>query len=583
MRIDRITLAKFRCHRDRVFDFQPGGNILYGQNFQGKSSVLDAIQFALTGACRGTDEAGRGFASLTSDGSRPALRLESDHNGSLPDKSVLAAVIAPARFLDLPADRQQQIIMALSGGFPENRWGIRSMADLKDRHKDAVEKRRELKRTWKGEPVRPKGEEVTEERITEARELLTSLRTRRDGLLSTISASEAISGLDVDALRSEYRALETRIEADEAEHQAKVKAAEADATKAAKALAKGIKADEEKAATLLAKVAEHDTAILEMERLKARIEGGLEGLATLTAGTCPVAVGVACHLTENDLMSARSSAMQGLQHVNDDLDKITAERNKLMAAVKALDLETRRRQASNQTHQAKPAGPAGIESKRARLELLSLKIKDCLAAPLPINLPAAREELAAIDTRIAKGEEIIRNGEALRLEWKGYTIERENYEKGRAAIEQAEAEVAALAPDGALAVEAQEQARGGISQIVNQVMDTFGFDLAISTAPWGILARGRDPEGLSDSERILASAAIQYALAVTTGVNLVLVDRLEALDSEHRGAILEVIMGNPDVQWIMAFTVPSPDYFPPEIPGITWIQVAQMQEVAGVR
>jgi len=56
-----------------------------GQNYSGKSTILDAICYALKGVCRGTDEGGRGADKLVSaDGNgRPlaksfTVKLETD-------------------------------------------------------------------------------------------------------------------------------------------------------------------------------------------------------------------------------------------------------------------------------------------------------------------------------------------------------------------------------------------------------------------------------------------------------------------------------------------------------------------------
>lgn len=47
MRINRIELKNFRNHREAAFEFEKGINLILGENGSGKTSILDAIGFAL--------------------------------------------------------------------------------------------------------------------------------------------------------------------------------------------------------------------------------------------------------------------------------------------------------------------------------------------------------------------------------------------------------------------------------------------------------------------------------------------------------------------------------------------------------
>lgn len=44
----QLSLRDFRCHAERIFPFQPGLNVLYGANGQGKTSVLEAVGYLST-------------------------------------------------------------------------------------------------------------------------------------------------------------------------------------------------------------------------------------------------------------------------------------------------------------------------------------------------------------------------------------------------------------------------------------------------------------------------------------------------------------------------------------------------------
>jgi len=47
MIINKLELKNFRNHREKVFDFEKGINLILGENGSGKTSILDAIGFAL--------------------------------------------------------------------------------------------------------------------------------------------------------------------------------------------------------------------------------------------------------------------------------------------------------------------------------------------------------------------------------------------------------------------------------------------------------------------------------------------------------------------------------------------------------
>jgi energy-coupling factor transporter ATP-binding protein EcfA2 len=134
MRIDRVTLKHFRSHRDTTLELGPL-NIVVGPNGAGKSTLVDAICYAFTGTCRGTDEGGRGADSVQTAGEKEpgSVSLLTDLGpverplGSGPASAIgkgiagmakvrpdaLRAVFRPGSFLDLPAAEQAGIFASL--------------------------------------------------------------------------------------------------------------------------------------------------------------------------------------------------------------------------------------------------------------------------------------------------------------------------------------------------------------------------------------------------------------------------------------------------------------------------------------
>ena len=49
MQLERIILKSFGCFDRRDFDLSDGVNLIFGPNFSGKSTLVNAIFFALTG------------------------------------------------------------------------------------------------------------------------------------------------------------------------------------------------------------------------------------------------------------------------------------------------------------------------------------------------------------------------------------------------------------------------------------------------------------------------------------------------------------------------------------------------------
>lgn len=85
MRISRLVLTNFGLHENLTIDVPADKKVIIvtGENATGKSTVLDAIAFALTGRCRGVDGAGKGLRELLRTGAGPrfGVILDGVHDG----------------------------------------------------------------------------------------------------------------------------------------------------------------------------------------------------------------------------------------------------------------------------------------------------------------------------------------------------------------------------------------------------------------------------------------------------------------------------------------------------------------------
>ncbi|HQD77163.1 MAG TPA: AAA family ATPase, partial [Bacillota bacterium] len=71
MKINRLIIENFRNHKKTEINMERI-NFFAGHNNAGKTSILAAIEWALTGRCIWTDKAGRGAADLVRQGEKQA-------------------------------------------------------------------------------------------------------------------------------------------------------------------------------------------------------------------------------------------------------------------------------------------------------------------------------------------------------------------------------------------------------------------------------------------------------------------------------------------------------------------------------
>lgn len=74
MKITGISIKNFRSHVDTRLEGFSRVSIISGMNGAGKSTILDAIAYAITGACRGITDGGVGAEGLVSADAPPPKR-----------------------------------------------------------------------------------------------------------------------------------------------------------------------------------------------------------------------------------------------------------------------------------------------------------------------------------------------------------------------------------------------------------------------------------------------------------------------------------------------------------------------------
>src|SRR5271170_851294 len=88
MKITRLGINNFRNHTNSVMQFE-AFNVIRGGNFQGKSTIAQAISLCLTPTTMGLDATGRGFATKIKRGaSKAVLKAEIQGKVHLVERTV---------------------------------------------------------------------------------------------------------------------------------------------------------------------------------------------------------------------------------------------------------------------------------------------------------------------------------------------------------------------------------------------------------------------------------------------------------------------------------------------------------------
>jgi chromosome segregation protein len=158
VKLTSLTMTNFGNHEATHIDFAPL-TVICGKNDQGKSTVAEAIQWALTGRARGIDGRGAGADDLIRIGADAAgVMLASDVDGNgvqtlrakvrgkavkvagapVTDPDIIQAVLDSPHFLRLPQARQAEIL-ATAGRVQMTVAEIAAEAEAAGLEADAVE------------------------------------------------------------------------------------------------------------------------------------------------------------------------------------------------------------------------------------------------------------------------------------------------------------------------------------------------------------------------------------------------------------------------------------------------------------
>ncbi len=567
MRIDHVSLTNFGVYRDATFHFPDPVTLVYGDNGTGKSSLAQAIEFALTGRCQGLDGGGRGVGLLFAAGTS-SLTVALDVRGlPLGSADKVRTIQRRAQgdraevsfFVDGLAGSAtaQQAELYTQLGISEDiliaLCDARAFLDLK--HADAKAAVMKVLRV----SADIDGQSYTLEQLDAAyRVAFEDRKSAKAVLASIVVPSKPIEAApDVAALEQQLQAVrqeESQRVAARAKDDGRRDQLERDLQAADNTLHR-LEQALEKTTDLSAAIAkaERDLEALEpTEGAETRLQTHRTKLATAD-GRLPMLERTLTAIQEHDpkkgcVLDGTIPCKTAASHFAGQVTRLEQEVQNLRADKDAAQeaLEAARKLAADRDMAQKRLASLR-ERNAAREELLRqqqgaiatrTRLHDEIAAlPAPAAVDPALEQLRQ---RITRGEQTIREGRALVEAWKTYEAAKAKRAEHAKKVEALEQKVEQLGPNG-VRVQALAAAVSTFEAVINAALERFGYTLAISVDPWAVVVNGRPAVRLSESERLRVGLALQLALAEVSGLNFAVLDGADLLTAKNRALLADLL------------------------------------------
>jgi exonuclease SbcC len=593
MRIAAIRLQNFRNFEDRTVSLGDR-TFLAGLNGAGKSTVIDAISWALRGVCRGTDARGAGSkdlirtdqdaasVSITLDGLGTITRTVARNGGggcTMKTDAILArldttdaaveAVLYGGAFFGLHhGDAKNLLLKVLDIRIPADALpgaNLTEPADLDTLdllYKAAFENRAAAKKVLAAVavPDLPKVVNLEHDPDLLAAQATKARTAERD-------ATGIVGGLTAELLGVTVA-------------RQKLQPVNVDELAGQRTVHEGLLREEvQKAADAAARLAD------------------LEGEAGLSAGEIGAKIGERRTLVakieghDPDRGCVLNPAVPCLTEVGKFVKAITD----LKKQIKALETDSKKAEArSRETAQAQSVKTAADRAVTYHQTQVG-KIDDALAAADEVDeqisrLDAERVRLDAALERAKKDQaaRIAESGElaAAAVAAAAYreAIQARQTAEGRrnryqAEVDRLEALVTVLGPNGVRATALQKSLKD-FEGAINAALDGFRFSLAFTVDPWKVEISRDGGETcqrfdlLSDGEKLWTGVCFQQALAAVTGLDFVAVDATEKVVGLKRGMLTRLIMLSPVEQVLVAMAKGEGEGLP-EIDGLTVINLSE--------
>lgn len=584
MKISTIALRNFRSGQNLTLDTAAPRVYVCGRNGAGKSSIKDAIRWAIRGICASTDAKGSGWEALIPEGTttlsagivlegiggvertykegRRTLQLEG-RDGDISSTQLaiydllkttpeyLDAVLETDYFLKLHhADAKAMVLGLLNVRIPVEGESL-TLAQVESRHKQAFSDRTTAKARAKAHVVPAFTPNPDPPVVADVQARLAGLREELQAVVgSTGETAGKRSILQTRLAQVERRPVqqvgERPTDAALLDAETEVRRLELEAQRLAEqvkpvppptpisdpqALIDRLHAHKPKLGCVLDPEVRCDTSKLVFTNREKAIKAQMEA-----AGKPPEAIPVVVPSFDYAALAKARESLQALRR-----------------AASTYDL--------------------GAESNQTRADEI-----EALTAQLA-SLPSAdSDSTAAVETlkaRIAKGEIVLASA-------REYWTAKERYETAARQRVALESEVArleylceVLGPKGAQ-VAALAAAIGTFETAINETTQQFGWTVKFELDPWTVTVNGRALDAYSESESFRIGIAVQIAVASASGLGFLVVDRLDMLDLENRGIVTKMLLlPYPSIAQVFILATRENDQPLPHVEGVKAFRLAK--------
>jgi DNA repair exonuclease SbcCD ATPase subunit len=569
MKVRRIDLQNFRNFELASFDL--GDRVaIVGPNGVGKSTLVDAVAWCLTGRCRGVDGRGVGQkdlirsgaddmeVTLDVDGLGTVTRTLSRHGSMISSvktdvilaklgvsEAMLHAVLYGRTFFQLHHGDAKAMLMALLNVqvAPEDLPGLDvkrplGLDQLEAMYQREYEQRAALKKTVAavGIPEAPEpadGLDLGVDMVALKADLHQATKDYQAAARIHATADAAVT-TQTEALKAATEALAGRgeLQGQLTAHQAMLTDATASRDDATAIVAEVEAEQSEPLDDLKGQVAD-------LRLLTDKLERHEPERGCVLSGAIPCMTAAKAFTGHVSKLAGEVKALErrikagAMRH-----ERLTTEQQRLKDAKRQVEY-----------HQTQVTQ---LTDKLAALDVLAAE-----RATLQQQLDAAVASAAAAAEPVAAAEQAMDGLQQRVSDLVGYQTSLAAYQAAmakaadlQAQLDEAERRVALLGPKGVRG-KALQQALGEFQDMVNAALAPFGFDLAIQVEPWQVmvgrpgLAEPMRFDLLSAGEQLWTGLAFQVALAMASGLRWCALDAAEAVVGQRRAILTQLVMAAP--------------------------------------
>lgn len=200
------------------------------------------------------------------------------------------------------------------------------------------------------------------------------------------------------------------------------------------------------------------------------------------------------------------------------------------------------------------------EAKKQTAQTNMLRAEEIQAQLAALPTTATQEEtITLFDKRIAKGEQLLKDRAAYQTAVELHRNGAIEAKKLEDEVERLEKVCEDLGPNG-IRAKALGEAVGAFETLIDQHLQAWQYAVSFEVEPWKVVVNGRDFRTYSKSERWRIGMAIQLAIAQVSGLKFAVLDEIDMLDLDVRKAVLDLVLDNtPDLEQVFMMSTREPE------------------------